>query len=199
MFLNLGCGNRPIKDEGWVNVDKFDNVGADQVVDLFKMPYPWLDNSIEGILCSHFLEHIPHSLVPHNMDTFPWSGRQLELLKLDGFFAFFEECYRILKPGGYIEIECPFGWSTGAFQDPTHTRYIVLQTFGYLHRDEAEKDKPFDYGLRADFIIKEANHAKLELGGGDWVAKGNHDILELQVDANINAIRNIRIILTANK
>lgn len=198
MYLNLGCGNRPIKQEGWVNVDKFSNVGADQVVDLFKMPYPWEDNSVDGILCSHFLEHLPHSLVPHNMDTFPWTDeRQIELLKLDGFFAFFEEVYRILKPDGWIEIESPFGWSTGSFQDPTHTRYLVLQSFGYLHKEE--KDSPFDYGLKCDFVIKKPEDIRLELHENPIVSKTDQEVFEMQVLSNINIIRNFRVKLYAVK
>ena len=193
MHLNFGCGNRPIKEEGWVNVDKFDNVEADQVVDLFKMPYPWADNSVDSILASHFIEHIPHSLVPHNMDTFPWTDpAQLRLLQMDGFFAFFEEVGRILKPGGYIEIECPFGWTNGAFQDPTHTRYIVLQTFGYLHQ-EPEDDKPFNYNLRYDFSVSDL---QIELIQSPLIQK---DTVDTQMAHTLNVVRNIKLKLTVNK
>ena len=198
--FNFGCGNRRKETsdtEIWVNVDKFGNVGADEVIDLFKMPYPWTDNMADVIYASHFVEHIPHSLVPYNMDTFPWTNPdQIRLLKLDGFFAFFEECWRILKPNGVIDLEFPYGFSDGAFQDPTHTRYIVLQTLSYLHRDESD-NAPFDYGLRCNFDM---NTIDLKIQPVDLsdVEKGFDDLSRRAVN-QINIYRNIQVKMVAKK
>jgi len=81
MRLNLGCGY--FKEEGWVNVDAFENCNPDEVWDLNKFPYPWEDNSIDEITMRHILEHIPDW----------WSA--------------FCECARILKPGGELHIHVP--------------------------------------------------------------------------------------------
>src|SRR3990167_9188778 len=35
------------------------------------------------------------------------------------------ECYRVLAPGGILNIEVPTIAGPGAFQDPTHCRYFV--------------------------------------------------------------------------
>ena len=45
MRLNLGCG-RDVR-EGYVNVDSLRLSGVDVVTDLFKMPWPWDDCSVD--------------------------------------------------------------------------------------------------------------------------------------------------------
>ena len=55
--------------------------------DLFnEFPYPFEDNYADEIFSSHFIEHIPMEYV---------NGK-------DKLFAFVDECYRILKPGGKL-------------------------------------------------------------------------------------------------
>lgn len=77
-YLNLGCGNiilpapKPahymLLPDGlteyalWHNVDRNAAPGVDEVVDIFRYPFPWADNSFDGALCSHIVEHIPHEI-----------------------------------------------------------------------------------------------------------------------------------------
>ncbi len=116
--LDLACGQMP--HEGFEGVDLWE--GAKHRLDLFRCPWPWEDGSVEELHCSHFIEHIPMEEIEHN-------GR-----KKDRLFAFFDECYRILKPGGRMTVFCPNARSNRAFQDPTHRRFIVAETFLYLHK-----------------------------------------------------------------
>lgn len=90
--LNLGCGLdwRP----GYVNVDlkrhpgltgeRFDKYDVLEQ-DLSKLPWPWSDASVEEILMLDFLEHFPYAQTR-------W---------------ILEECWRVLKPGGVVEIQVP--------------------------------------------------------------------------------------------
>jgi SAM-dependent methyltransferase len=79
--LNLGCSTRPLS--GWVNVDCRDLIGVDQVCDLNTFPWPWEDSSVDEVLASHFLEHLTDPV------------------------AAMSEVWRILKPGGKVEVYVP--------------------------------------------------------------------------------------------
>lgn len=62
--LDFGCGNTP--RAGHLGVD-ITTVGtkADIAVDLFSFPWPWPDNSVDAIWCSHFFEHVPGKYADH--------------------------------------------------------------------------------------------------------------------------------------
>ena len=151
--LNLGCGRVILpNDEGWINVDSQPLEGVDQVVNLFEFPWPIAENSADYIIASHLIEHIPHQVYQRSTayeerigsaKIFHPQGIR-EPHPLDGFFAFFAEAWRVLKPNGVITCIAPYGATDMAFQDPTHTRYIVPETFAYLI---SRPDSPYDYGL----------------------------------------------------
>ena len=94
LILNLGCGKDLI--EGAINIDIQEP--ADMITDLTKLPYLWQDNTIDGIYTSHFLEHTPNPK---------------EILK---------ECYRILKPDGFLNIKVPHSSCAGAVGCLLHYR-----------------------------------------------------------------------------
>lgn len=83
MKLNLGGGL--IKKEGLVNVDIMPDVVKVGGIchDLNKSPYPFKNDSVDFIFCSHTLEHL----------------KEPEL--------FFNECYRIMKNGARLHIVVP--------------------------------------------------------------------------------------------
>lgn len=72
--------------------------GVDVLHDLFTFPFPFKDESVDAILCSHFFEHIPGLLRGKWMD----------------------EVYRILKPDGKMRMICPYELNIRAAQDYTH-------------------------------------------------------------------------------
>ncbi|MEK6925725.1 MAG: methyltransferase domain-containing protein [Nanoarchaeota archaeon] len=92
--MNLNIGGGLIKKEGFVNVDILK--GADIVHDLNKTPYPFKDNSIDLIFCSHTLEHL----------------KEPEL--------FFNEVQRILKKGAKCVIIVPHYKHPGAYSNFGH-------------------------------------------------------------------------------
>ena len=150
--LNLGSGkllHRSTEQQRWINTDIAPLPGV-QVVDAFRYPWLWDNDSFDRITASHLAEHIPHQPAVEQQagdalfDALQASGYVRRLAELDGFFAFFAEAWRVLKPGGEIDIVCPYGLSFGAIQDPTHTRSIVPATVDYLAWTE---NGNFDYGL----------------------------------------------------
>jgi len=103
MKLNLGCGKTHL--EGFVNVDYRASPSVDQVVDLTVHPWPWLDNSVDYIIASHFLEHLP--------------GYELG--------AAMDEIHRILRPGGTLYVAVPYR-ERGPY-NPYHFHVFNRQTF----------------------------------------------------------------------
>ena len=113
--LNLGCGKNPRL--GYINVDISDQVNADIVADLNVLPWPWDDNSIDEIFTQDCFEHLsPIGRV----------NGQANIIAVMG------EVFRILKPGGKVEIIVPSTEGPGAFQDPTHVTFWNRNTFMYF-------------------------------------------------------------------
>lgn len=110
MILNLGAGHKILK--GAINVDAKKYEGVDMVYNLAYLPWPWQDNSVDGIHCSHVLEHF------FNQEMF------------------IKECYRILKPGGFLRLCVPHPSSITAVGCMGHYRTYSYGTLkDYLSRD----------------------------------------------------------------
>lgn len=116
-------------------------------LDLFRYPWDIPDNTYDILWLSHIAEHIPHKPELHG-SAFISNGKSLaETMyfdEFDGWFLFFGECWRILKPGGKMCVLAPYGASIAGMSDPTHTRYLTPGSFGYFAID---KNAPFDYAL----------------------------------------------------
>lgn len=81
-YLNLGCGNRYLKD--WTNIDFFTSSEYVAVHNLLEgIPYP--DNQFNVVYHSHVLEHFERN----------------------DAIAFIHECNRVLKPGGVLRVVVP--------------------------------------------------------------------------------------------
>ena len=103
VFLNLGCGFS--KHPQCINVDKYDICDPDIVHDLNVFPYPWDDDSVDGIIMFHTLEH------------------------LDDWWGAFCECARILKVGGQLEIRVPDESSSSALTYRDHNHVFMVHSF----------------------------------------------------------------------
>jgi predicted SAM-dependent methyltransferase len=136
--IDLACGTN--KFPGFYGIDMKPCEGVDYVMDLEKYPWDIESESVEEIYCSHYIEHIPHDVKNPNDQR-------------DGFFQFFDEIYRILKPKGKVKIVCPYYTSIRAFQDPTHVRYITQNTFGYLNKAWREYAHVDQYDIKCDFDV----------------------------------------------
>ena len=100
MKLNLGSGLKRI--DGFLNVDYDERSNPDFIVDLEKGILPFEDNSVDGIVAHHILEHIG-----------------------EGFLTLMKEIYRVSKDGTIIDIEVPHHRHENFFGDPTHKRPIT--------------------------------------------------------------------------
>ena len=127
VFLNLGCGEDYLEHPKGkvINVDQNSDVRCDLVLDVSKGKFPWKDSSIDGIIAKHLIEHF--------LDPIP----------------FMNECWRVLKAGKEIYIECPIGGTVDYYKDPTHMRPFIEQTFKYF----AEWNTLASYGIRTWEIV----------------------------------------------
>jgi hypothetical protein len=169
--LDLACGKCCQKD--FEGVDIVAGKGVKHVVNLFKFPWPWADNSVDEIYCSHFIEHIPmvyigKGLGPGVLGNFCECPQVIKAVPDDSndqdlFFAFFDECWRILRHEGKMTVLCPSATSDRAFQDPTHRRFIVAETFSYLSAVWRKSVGMDHYNVKCSFGFKlDAATAKAE-------------------------------------
>jgi len=83
LLINIGAGDQGKPD--WVNLDVFSCLGVNCIYDCRKsLPFP--NNSVKGIFCEHFLEHMDYE------EEAP---------------RFLSECYRVLKRNGVIRLIVP--------------------------------------------------------------------------------------------
>lgn len=170
--INLGCGLD--RREGWLNVDKLHVKGADEIVDLFRFPWPWDDGMASEMYAGHLIEHIPHDWKSSDdigkTGACDWSRFRLyQDQQLDGFFVFFSEVWRVLAKDGTIMCVAPFGQSVRALQDPSHTRSIVCETVSYLLNTDVKNT--FDYCL--PFCFELVNMGFTPSAGSELVLLAN--------------------------
>lgn len=130
--LHLGC-NTDIR-QGYINVDRLPGPGIDVATDLNER-WPWEDDSIDYIRAYHLFEHL---------DGPP---------SLPGQFWCMNEAWRILKPGGELEMEVPSMNGPGGVQDPTHVTFWVLNTFLYFQAGTNHHALYFPHTLVGGFDV----------------------------------------------
>ena len=84
IYANLGCGDAGLPGD-WVNIDFSIYHNVTHAFDCRK-ELPFADNTVKGIFCEHFFEHIDY------YDEVPY---------------FLANCYRSLQPGGTLRIIVP--------------------------------------------------------------------------------------------
>jgi len=128
-YLNLGCGNAPVK--GAVNHDIVVHADfVDVAHDLTVYPWPWDDDSFDVIYAQDLLEHLP------------------------SFLDFFNEAWRIARPDARIYVRTPLWNSINAVIDPTHIRCYHPESFHYLDPSTVWGQKYSMYTDRKWRIIK---------------------------------------------
>lgn len=128
--IDIGCGVNKRKDGDWLGVDAIEFEGVDVVCDLSRGAWPWADDSVTEVNCAHFLEH---------------------LTNLDGKWErvhFFNELYRVLKPGAKCTLVFPHWCSNRYYGDPTHKEPFSEMGFYYLSREWRSGNK--EKGLPAN-------------------------------------------------
>lgn len=150
--LDLGSGPRPA--DGFKGVDVVDGV-TDFCVDLSDgSRWPWADDSVDELRSTHFIEHIRNDYVTNTAPLVPryTDSSFKRALQKDLLVHFFDEAFRIIKPGGTFTVQWPALQSVRAFQDPTHRRYIPAETMNYLHRGIREQMGLSHYNADCNWI-----------------------------------------------
>jgi predicted SAM-dependent methyltransferase len=112
MVLNLGAGIAPL--EGAINHDRTTHAPhIDMAHDLDRLPWPWADGAFSRIVAQDVVEHL-------RVDVAEWMG----------------ECWRILTPGGLLEVRVPAWDHENTWTDPTHRRAFAPRTFDYWDPDK---------------------------------------------------------------
>ena len=208
--LNIGCGRitlpcaRPEHhsivpaeiytdpDTTWINADMTAGPGVNEIFDCMRYPWPLADNSFDVALAAHIVEHIPHSVTREGV---PVSDH-------GGWWAWWDEMARVLKPGGVVYVLAPYGWSVGALIDPTHTRAILWESFGYFKRNP---DAPFDYSRPWEFdsVYSEQNWFTSAVDEARGAAHGDSEqmraLLLYWMKTRINIVSEICIGLKVSK
>jgi hypothetical protein len=153
--LDLACGNSKT-DESYIGIDIAETPSADITMDLQNFPWPIESNSVDKIFCSNYIEHIPHENIKSALRTSNSFEEFKEKLlnSNDGLIDFYNELYRILKPGGTAQLIAPYYSSIRAIGDPTHTRLIGDSAIWYLSKQWMTENKLEHYGLTCDFDVK---------------------------------------------
>ncbi len=152
--LSLNTESGPYPGEiTWIDLDGNPTVNPDVLCVLGVDPIPLEDNSVDVALASHVIEHIG------------------EIGKVEGWFYFWQELYRVLKPNGRVQFECPYFSSCWAWADPTHIRAISVETFIYLNQDAYTVGGSIpDYRPQFDFLL--AQHAlRADSGNAEIAAR----------------------------
>jgi SAM-dependent methyltransferase len=146
MKIDVGCG--PNKQKDHIGVDKIQFAGVDVICDVGREKWPFADDTVDEIHCSHLVEHLTAPERVH----------------------FVNEAHRVLKKGGKVLIVTPHWASARAYGDLTHQWPPVSEFwYPYLSAEWRAKNAPhnveytcdFDcppggYGLRDDLKIR--NH-----------------------------------------
>lgn len=110
--LDIGCGNW--KYPGYETLDNDPIVKPDILADIEDY-IPVSDETYDEIRCHHILEHIE-------------TKNKVKVLA---------ELWRILKPGGILDIELPNFPSPQSVQDPTHVSFWCSASFKYFIKGES--------------------------------------------------------------
>jgi SAM-dependent methyltransferase len=149
--LDLGCGT--MKKEGFIGVDSRAFPGVDVVCNLGRDVWPWPDSSVDEVSCQQMLEHIPGKDLDFKLEV-DWE-RTHTLTKVITYprVHFFNELWRVLKPGGKGDFSTPHWCSPRAYGDPTHEWPPVCEwTWCYLDKEWRATQAPHDDMFKCDFI-----------------------------------------------
>lgn len=115
--LNLGCGEKPFSEEGWVNLDYYSTEPDVMKHDLTVLPWPFIDNSFDYALAMHILEHIPHNVPRYAGDFLHYMLRELA---------------RVMKPNSLVEVHVPSSRNPHTLEHMGHVRHVGWRTFETL-------------------------------------------------------------------
>jgi Methyltransferase domain len=121
--IDIGCGPSKIGPD-WIGIDQYKMKGVDIVINIGKDKYPFKDNSVDEVHCSHTLEHLT------NFEG-KWERTHL-----------FNELYRIMKKGAKATFIFPHWASNRYYGDPTHKEPFSEMGFYYLSKEWRQSQAP---------------------------------------------------------
>lgn len=191
LCLDLACGARP--REGFEGVDLFADV--QHRVNLMRFPWPFEDNSVSQVHCSHFIEHIPACYCgPDNT----YSEVPRDEFDRDLLVRFFDECYRIMAHAGKMTLLWPALQSVRAFQDPTHRRFIPMEQMQYLSHEWREANGLGHYLGSCNFEMVSTGFSPSSLLQQQG-ALGHPEAVQQAILRNWNLIGDFQVVLRAVK
>jgi len=126
MKLNLGAGFD--EADGYLRID----LAGQPDVRCDARQLPFRQESFLEVKAHHILEHIPRE----------------QLIPL------MNDCWRVLEPGGTMDIELPIFPSEAAMADPTHVSFFVAGTFDYFTRDRGHDEHRILYGIKPWMMLR---------------------------------------------
>lgn len=114
--IDIGCG--PTRDpRADFGMDFYAYPGATLVHDATVFPWPIPGESFDGAVSHQMIEHIPQGDSVAGQDV---------------IFRFFDEVWRVLRPGATFAFDVPHVRSRAANCDLTHRRFLNEQAFTIL-------------------------------------------------------------------
>ena len=134
IFLDLGCGIKKVNN--CVGIDKIETQCTDYVHDFEKMGIPFSSSIVDGIAMFDVIEHLHDWVFVMN------------------------EVYRVLKPGGTIEIHYPVGMSPGYRNHAMHVKPWWPDMFRIFDFNNPTSNPDFIHmqkssGLKCDFLLED--------------------------------------------
>jgi predicted O-methyltransferase YrrM len=111
--------------------------------DVDSIPWPVGTNSVNICVGAHIIEHVK-----------PWL-----------IMAFFDELWRVVKPGGQVALSTPYAGSMGWWADPTHCAGFNERSFAYLDPSQSA------------YAVHRPKPWRIEKGNPTWSANGNLEVL----------------------
>jgi hypothetical protein len=167
--LDLGSGPRPF--EGFSGVDKVEGLTDYQVDFDTGEPWPFDDDSVSELRSSHCIEHLSQ------IDPLEWVIDDLHSVgslvskfarpdvrvtgghvwvrttrRKNTLFHFFDEAFRIIKPGGAFEVRWPSHQNSMSYGDPTHQRFLSGALYMYLNRENRRRHGVEWYNVQCNWV-----------------------------------------------
>lgn len=136
MNLSIGAGMKRYADT--VHLDRIQLPGIDVVWDLKNLPMPFKDAEFDNIIAEDIIEHI------------------------EDVIALMEDCWRILKLSGKINIRTTNWRYEQAYRDPTHRHFFTMESFDFFC-PETEVWKKYSWYSTARFKKLEVREDGQEL------------------------------------
>lgn len=106
--VDIGCGLR--KFEGHFGIDTRKLPGVDLVMNVSRKKLPFENDSVKEIKAFHVLEHL-----------YP-----------EGLFFLMDECYRVIAPDGFMQVEVPKCGTPAYLVNPDHKIAFTEGTFSFF-------------------------------------------------------------------